>query len=411
MIGNDGGVYSRPVSKTGYGDWSDLNATLHNLQFYDASAGREHAGAVVLHAAPERQSVAAAAGAGVVELQVVQRRVQVGPVAIAGLGNRPGVHATVVTDHDVAIGIDEQRVLVGVGGLRAARAAGQAEVPVWARRREALASVGGLEDLLQADEDSVRIAGVDHQRLVVPSLHADVVAGRIGFADRGSGILQLGGIGQQRPRAGRATAAGHVETLEVGGRTGRVSARGEVGRRLHQRVQPAVTGVGQRGAADIGAVQRAGRGDRRPAGSRVGAGEDAVFRRAAPVAVDGYQGATVRARPEGYVSDVVDIRRAGGRRCEYPGPAVLAIGGRPVQALAGRGKHVLAVEQQPIDLMIEQGRTADLDELTLGLAGAVRGQPVDAGTQVGVLVGVRLTGTDPQGVVGGVDRERAGGKR
>ncbi len=40
MIGNDGGVYSRPVSKTGYGDWSDLNATLHNLQFYDASAGR-----------------------------------------------------------------------------------------------------------------------------------------------------------------------------------------------------------------------------------------------------------------------------------------------------------------------------------------------------------------------------------
>ena len=39
IIGNDGGVYSRPVSATGYGGWSDLNATLHNLQFYDASAG------------------------------------------------------------------------------------------------------------------------------------------------------------------------------------------------------------------------------------------------------------------------------------------------------------------------------------------------------------------------------------
>jgi len=40
VIGNDGGVYSRPESDTGYGNWSDLNATLHTLQFYDASAGR-----------------------------------------------------------------------------------------------------------------------------------------------------------------------------------------------------------------------------------------------------------------------------------------------------------------------------------------------------------------------------------
>ena len=39
VIGNDGGVYSRPVTATGYGGWTNLNATLHNLQFYDASAG------------------------------------------------------------------------------------------------------------------------------------------------------------------------------------------------------------------------------------------------------------------------------------------------------------------------------------------------------------------------------------
>ncbi len=40
VIGNDGGVYSRPESDNGYGDWTSLNATLHNLQFYDASAGQ-----------------------------------------------------------------------------------------------------------------------------------------------------------------------------------------------------------------------------------------------------------------------------------------------------------------------------------------------------------------------------------
>ena len=40
VIGNDGGVYSRPLSDTQqYGDWTDLNATLKDLQFYDARAG------------------------------------------------------------------------------------------------------------------------------------------------------------------------------------------------------------------------------------------------------------------------------------------------------------------------------------------------------------------------------------
>jgi hypothetical protein len=43
VIGNDGGVYSRPLSDTQqYGDWTDLNATLRSLQYYDARAGMLH---------------------------------------------------------------------------------------------------------------------------------------------------------------------------------------------------------------------------------------------------------------------------------------------------------------------------------------------------------------------------------
>jgi hypothetical protein len=40
VIGNDGGVYSRPLSDDAEdGQWSDLNATLRTLQYYDARAG------------------------------------------------------------------------------------------------------------------------------------------------------------------------------------------------------------------------------------------------------------------------------------------------------------------------------------------------------------------------------------
>ena len=40
IIGNDGGVYSRPLSDDAEdGNWANLNATLHDLQFYDARAG------------------------------------------------------------------------------------------------------------------------------------------------------------------------------------------------------------------------------------------------------------------------------------------------------------------------------------------------------------------------------------
>jgi sugar lactone lactonase YvrE len=48
VIGNDGGVYSRPLTDTGYGDWSDLNATLHNLQYYYAQAGNDPAGGTAI---------------------------------------------------------------------------------------------------------------------------------------------------------------------------------------------------------------------------------------------------------------------------------------------------------------------------------------------------------------------------
>jgi sugar lactone lactonase YvrE len=41
VIGNDGGVYSRPLpDDQQYGDWTDLNATLRNWQYYDARAGK-----------------------------------------------------------------------------------------------------------------------------------------------------------------------------------------------------------------------------------------------------------------------------------------------------------------------------------------------------------------------------------
>jgi hypothetical protein len=42
FIGNDGGVYSRPLEDTApRGDWTDLNDTLHTLQYYDAEAGAQ----------------------------------------------------------------------------------------------------------------------------------------------------------------------------------------------------------------------------------------------------------------------------------------------------------------------------------------------------------------------------------
>jgi hypothetical protein len=48
VIGNDGGVYSRPLSDDSQdGNWSDLNATLRDLQYYDARAGNYNGGTAV----------------------------------------------------------------------------------------------------------------------------------------------------------------------------------------------------------------------------------------------------------------------------------------------------------------------------------------------------------------------------
>ncbi|TCO60435.1 WD40/YVTN/BNR-like repeat-containing protein [Actinocrispum wychmicini] len=38
-IGSDGGVWHRPLGHQGYGDWTNTNATLHNLQYYGAGTG------------------------------------------------------------------------------------------------------------------------------------------------------------------------------------------------------------------------------------------------------------------------------------------------------------------------------------------------------------------------------------
>jgi hypothetical protein len=49
VIGNDGGVYSRPLSDTQqYGDWTDLNATLRSWQYYDARAGKLSGGSTAV---------------------------------------------------------------------------------------------------------------------------------------------------------------------------------------------------------------------------------------------------------------------------------------------------------------------------------------------------------------------------
>jgi sugar lactone lactonase YvrE len=49
VSGNDGGVYSRPLADSQqYGGWSDLNNTLHDLQYYDGRAGSIHGGSTLV---------------------------------------------------------------------------------------------------------------------------------------------------------------------------------------------------------------------------------------------------------------------------------------------------------------------------------------------------------------------------
>ena len=44
--GNDGGVYAHPIAKAGTVKWRDLNATLHDLQYYSVGVGRAGQGGV-----------------------------------------------------------------------------------------------------------------------------------------------------------------------------------------------------------------------------------------------------------------------------------------------------------------------------------------------------------------------------
>lgn len=44
VIGNDGGIYQRPMSVTGYGHWKDLNHGLDTYQYYDADTGKVGSG-------------------------------------------------------------------------------------------------------------------------------------------------------------------------------------------------------------------------------------------------------------------------------------------------------------------------------------------------------------------------------
>ncbi len=49
VIGNDGGVYHRPLSDTQqYGDWTDTNATLRSWQYYDGRAGQLSSGGLAV---------------------------------------------------------------------------------------------------------------------------------------------------------------------------------------------------------------------------------------------------------------------------------------------------------------------------------------------------------------------------
>lgn len=39
-IGNDGGIYRRPTTSRGYGNWTNTNATMHTLQYYGVGTGK-----------------------------------------------------------------------------------------------------------------------------------------------------------------------------------------------------------------------------------------------------------------------------------------------------------------------------------------------------------------------------------
>ena len=292
-------VYS-PTALCGVGGINEDSAAVAAGRLDVLGLTREQRGrAVVLQAAPVRGAMAGLAGGGVVVLQRAQGVVEVGPVAVAGGGHRPAIHTAVVADHDLAVGGQRERVLIGVRGGRAGRTTSQAVVPVLAGGVEGRAAVVGLEDLLEADVDVQRVLRVDGEHLVVPGLDADVVP--VEILQRRAGCAERRGVGDLRVRPGRVARRRDVDALQV-----RVAARQQLADRLHDRVQARpVRGVGKRGAADVGRVDVAGRRDlAERSGAAAGRGQvEAVVRRAVSPTEHGEHALPVRTGLHGDVGD------------------------------------------------------------------------------------------------------------
>ncbi len=256
----------------------------------------------------------------------------------------------------------------------------------------------------------VVVRGIDGERLVVPSLHADAIgrADRQGRARRG----QLGLVGDLRPWPGDLgrRSAGHVHALEH-----RLLARGERRRGLDDRVELLAVGrVGERGPADVRGVDGALRGDllkRLAAVERLI--EAVVLRVGGPAPANHREHVgPVGVGHDRHRRDLIVIRRrvSHAGRIENLAPLGAA---RVVaeQAVVGRGVgDPVRVERQLIDRPRDQ-RVAGLDVADALEAGAVVGRAVDAGAVVAVLTGVGLSRAHPQRVVGRVDGQGADRKR
>src|SRR4051812_25903930 len=87
----------------------------------------------------------------------------------------------------------------------------QAEVPVRANRVPRRAAVLCLEHFLETDEHVIRVGRVDGEELVVPGLHAGVIA--LAELQRGARVRELAPLSDFVPRTAEA-AVGLVDALE-----------------------------------------------------------------------------------------------------------------------------------------------------------------------------------------------------
>src|SRR5262249_54225212 len=220
-------------------------------------AGRQQRLAVVLQTTPDGQTAGDLAAAGVVVLEGTQGGVVVGPAG--GVTQCAAVDATVVADEDPAAG-QHDRVLVRVGtgraGVQAVLGAGQREVPVRPDRLPGAAAVDGLVDLLQTYVEVVLVGRGNREELVVPGLHARGVP-RAGL-ERRVVAGELAPLRDLVPRTGRYPAGRDEDTHQLGAALARARVVEQLGG-LDQRVERrAVRRVAERGAADLGIVDRAG---------------------------------------------------------------------------------------------------------------------------------------------------------